>query len=119
VKTSKPHRKRVKYYDDPGHVPESTFSCYRRMRLLTNDDGWRRLARGIDRACEKHTFHLAAFVFMPGHVRLLVWPQAPAAPIGPLLQGNEGNRSPPGGRFSLIPGGQVDVFGQRESARSS
>gem|GEM_PF-5915918 len=29
------------------------------------------------------------------------------------------NRSQPGGRFSLIPGGQVHVFGQPVSARSS
>jgi len=31
----------------------------------------------------------------------------------------EGNRSQPGGRFSLIPGGQVHVFGRPVSARSS
>jgi len=31
----------------------------------------------------------------------------------------EGNRSQPGGRFSLIAGGQVHLFGQRVSARSS
>ena len=30
------HRKRVRYYDEPGHCHELTFSCYRRLPLLTN-----------------------------------------------------------------------------------
>ena len=34
------HRKRVRHYNEPGHCHELTFSCYRRMPLLTNDD-WR------------------------------------------------------------------------------
>jgi hypothetical protein len=36
-----PHRKRVKHYHQPGEFHELTFSCYRRMPLLTNDL-WRR-----------------------------------------------------------------------------
>jgi len=36
------HRKRVKHFDEPGHCHELTFSCYRRMSLLTNNV-WRRM----------------------------------------------------------------------------
>ncbi len=31
------HRKKVKHSQEPGNPRELTFSCYRRMRLLTND----------------------------------------------------------------------------------
>jgi len=80
-----PHRKQVKHYDEPGHVHELTFSCYRRLPLLTNDDWRGRFARAIDRAMERQRFQLAAFVFMPEHVHLLVWPQSPTSRISRML----------------------------------
>ena len=69
-----PPRKRVKHFHEPGDFHELTFSCYRRLPLLTND-AWRRyLACSIDDALTAEAFHLLAFVFMPEHVHLLVWP---------------------------------------------
>lgn len=66
--------KTIKHYHEPGYLHELTFSCYRQMKLLTND-AWRRyLARSIDEASEQFRFHLVAFVFMPEHVHLLVLP---------------------------------------------
>jgi putative transposase len=54
---------------------ELTFSCYRQMKLLTND-AWRRyLARSIDEAGEQFRFNLVAFVLMPEHVHLLAFPE--------------------------------------------
>jgi putative transposase len=44
------------------------------MALLTNDDWRRSLAGAIDRANEQHGMQLAAFVFMPEHVHLLIIP---------------------------------------------
>ncbi len=42
-----PHRKTIKHYHEPGDFHELTFSCYRRMPLLTND-AWRGdFARGL------------------------------------------------------------------------
>ena len=69
-----PHRKQVRHYHEPGHLHEFTFSCYRRMSLLTNDDWRERLARAIDAAGEEKRFPLLAFVFMPNHVHLLTNP---------------------------------------------
>ena len=44
------------------------------MPLLTNDL-WRQwLAKSIEDAAQTHEFHLNAFVFMPEHVHLLIWP---------------------------------------------
>ena len=68
------YRKTIKHYHEPGDLHELTFSCYRRMPLLTND-AWRgHLARNLDGALVGEQFHLVAFVFMPEHVHLLVWP---------------------------------------------
>jgi putative transposase len=67
------HRKTIKHYHEPGDLHELTFSCYRRLPLLTND-GWRtHLSRAIDNACQRLGCRLAAFVYMPEHVHLLVW----------------------------------------------
>jgi hypothetical protein len=64
-----PHRKTVRHFEEPGHLHELTFSCYRRMPLLTNDDWRRRLERGlchraIDWKWSSARFYLAD---VPGH----------------------------------------------------
>jgi putative transposase len=71
----KPHKyKTIKHYHEPGDLHELTFSCYRQTKLLTND-AWRKyLSRSIDEAGEQFRFNLIAFVFMPEHVHLLVFP---------------------------------------------
>lgn len=80
-----PHRKRVKHYDQRGEIHELTFSCYRRLPLL--EDDWRReqLTLSIDRACQKQGWQLTAFVYMPEHVHLLVFPQRANAKVSKLL----------------------------------
>ncbi|MEM8735994.1 MAG: transposase, partial [Planctomycetota bacterium] len=64
---------------------ELTFSCYRRLPLL--DDQWRleQLSLSIDRATSKHGWQLAAFVFMPEHVHLLVYPTQSWARVDQLI----------------------------------
>lgn len=70
---SQPHRNQIKHFHEPGDIHELTFSCYRRMPLLTNN-AWRtKLSRCIDEACQSLGCHLAAFVYMPEHVHLLLW----------------------------------------------
>jgi putative transposase len=68
------HRKSVKFYHEPGDFHALTFSCYHRMPLLTND-AWRvHLSNSIEGSLSACEFHLIAFVFMPEHVHLLVYP---------------------------------------------
>ena len=70
--------KTIRHYHEPGDCHELTFSCFHRMPLLTND-AWRQcLAESIDSALDDHGLLLSAFVFMPEHVHLLVWPKDPA-----------------------------------------
>jgi putative transposase len=81
-----PHRKRVRHYHDSGHCHELTFSCYRRLPLLTNN-AWRALlSNAIDAAIERHGYHLTAFVYMPEHVHLLLFPGRDASCIDHLLK---------------------------------
>jgi putative transposase len=79
------HRKKVKHYHELGDVHELTFSCYRRMPILTNNTWRRYLAESISEACRLHRFRLGAFVFMPEHVHLLVLPEMPEPNIGDFL----------------------------------
>ncbi len=86
MKQTTGHRKRIRHYHDPGHVHELTFSCYQRWPLLTNDPWREMLAESVDRAMEGHRYRLAAFVFMPEHVHLIVYPLAEAGTIDALLK---------------------------------
>ena len=80
------HRKRVKHYDEPGRCHELTFSCYRRMPLLTNDP-WRELfCQALDGAIERHKYQTFAFVLMPEHVHLLVQPSTDGSGVSSLLK---------------------------------
>src|SRR5262245_33144976 len=71
--TSGPHRKRIRHYHEPGDIHELTFSCYRRRPLLSNNPWHAKLSKCIDAACADLECYLAAFVYMPEHVHLLIW----------------------------------------------
>ncbi len=77
--------KQVKHYHEPGDVHELTFSCYHRLPLLTNDIWQHYLAKSIDHACLDRHFRLVAFVFMPEHVHLLVFPEELQPDLGTFI----------------------------------
>ena len=81
------HRKTVQHFDFSGHARELTFSCYQRMALLVNDHWRKLLSQSIYRAIEKQGFDLLAFVYMPSHVHLLVFPKSPSSKVDRLLYG--------------------------------
>ena len=80
------HRKRIKHFDDPSHLRELTFSCYDRRPLLTSDLWREMLSRAIDAANDRHNWRLTAFVYMPEHVHLLVFPLPNASKAECLLR---------------------------------
>jgi putative transposase len=82
---NQPHRKLIKHFHEPGHFHEFTFSCYLRQPLLTNDSWQQQLSRSIDQANREQSFQLVAFVYMPEHVHLLVYPTLPEPDIGLYL----------------------------------
>ncbi len=79
------HRKTVRHFHEVGHLHELTFSCYRRMPLLTNDTWRKHLAQCIEAACQEAAVELVGFVFMPEHVHLLVYPTTPNPSISRYL----------------------------------
>jgi putative transposase len=80
------YRKRVTHFNEPGHYHELTFSCFRRLPLLTDDVCRELLSHSIDQAMERHHYQLVAFVYMPTHVHLLTFPEAEASSIDQLLR---------------------------------
>ncbi|MBD3675853.1 MAG: transposase [Planctomycetaceae bacterium] len=70
----KQKRKRIKHLHTPGDCHELTFSCYQNRSLLT-EDRWRlKFCRQLERANLAYQMELIAFVVMPNHVHLLVYP---------------------------------------------
>jgi len=80
------HRKKVQHFNEPGHFHELTFSCYKRLPLLTNETWLCMLTDSIDLAMRRHGYFLIAFVYMPEHLHLMVFPQAAASGIDQLLK---------------------------------
>ncbi len=68
------HRKKLKRYDIPCNAHHLTFSCFKLQPFLKDDSICRALADVIIKSKEKYGFHLWAYVFMPEHVHLLIWP---------------------------------------------
>jgi putative transposase len=68
------HRKTCKRYNNPGDAHALTFSCFRRQAFLSKDGSRQWLIEAVDRARRMHRFHVWAYVIMPEHAHLLVWP---------------------------------------------
>jgi putative transposase len=69
-----PYRKSCKRYNEPGHAHALTVSCFRRRPFLSKDRSREWLVEALDRARTLHAFHLWAYVIMPEHAHVLVWP---------------------------------------------
>jgi putative transposase len=72
--------------NEPGHVHELTFSCYRRFAFLKAERTCEWLADSINKARIRHDFCLWAYVFMPEHVHLLIVPKTPKYDMEKILK---------------------------------
>ncbi|NOZ23829.1 MAG: hypothetical protein GXP25_22350, partial [Planctomycetes bacterium] len=79
-------RKTVTHFNEPGHAHELTFSCFQRRSFLTKDRTRQYLAEAILKAKQKHQFDVWAYVFMPEHVHLLIWPRKDGYSISQILR---------------------------------
>ena len=73
-------------YNIPGHAHELTFSCYRRYAFLKAERTCTWLAEAIERARQSQAFWLWAFVFMPDHVHLILYPYQEKYDMGRILE---------------------------------
>ena len=78
-------RKKVRHYDLPGDAHFLTFSCFHRLPLLSKDRTRKWLVDAIHNARKKHSFDLWAWVMMPEHVHLLIYPRANDSKISDVL----------------------------------
>ena len=78
-------RKRCQRYDDPGHAHELTFSCYRRLPLLSRDRTREWLVEAIEDARGRERFDLWAYVIMPEHVHVLIHPREHGYEVSRIL----------------------------------
>jgi putative transposase len=61
--------------EQEGHVRFLTFSCYRRLPLLDNDGIRTLFIERLQAVTREHLVRLLAWVIMPEHVHLLVFPE--------------------------------------------
>jgi putative transposase len=78
--------KTCRRYNEPGHAHELTFSCYRRLPLLSKDRTRQWFVDALDRARKLHRFDLWAFVIMPEHAHILLMPQSNPYDISAVLK---------------------------------
>ncbi len=79
-------RKVRRSYDEPGHVRELTFSCYHRLPLLSKDRSRQWFVEALDLARRQLGFELWAYVIMPEHAHVLVFPLRPDCRVSRFLK---------------------------------
>jgi putative transposase len=73
-----PHRKPFRSFNTPGHAHELTFSRFRRLPLLSRDRTRQWFLDALDAARHRRNLALWAYVIMPEHVHVIVWPRETA-----------------------------------------
>src|SRR5271167_3225186 len=66
--------KRRRRYPEPGQPRELTFSCFRRFRFLERERTREWFREALQAAQAKCGYRIWAYVLMPEHVHLLVYP---------------------------------------------
>jgi putative transposase len=79
-------RKTRKVLNEPGHAHELTFTCYHRIPLLCKDRTRQWFVEALDRARAQHHFSIWAYVVMPEHAHVLVFPRNPTYDMSKVLQ---------------------------------
>jgi putative transposase len=79
------NRKRCHRYNDPGVAHSLTFSCFQGKPFLSRDRSRMWLIEALSAARENHHFDLWAYVIMPEHIHLIVYPRETKYSIGQFL----------------------------------
>ena len=78
-------KRRVRY-NEPGQPRELTFSCYRHFAFLGRDRTREWFCAALDEARTEFAYQLWAYVVMPEHVHLLVYPDDAPELMSAFLQ---------------------------------
>src|SRR5262245_44028610 len=77
--------KTCKRENEPGDAHALTFSCFHRQPFLSRERSCRWMIDAIEKARRRHHFHLWAYVLMPEHVHLFIFPVKPPYSISAIL----------------------------------
>lgn len=80
------YRKLRRLSDVPGEAHELTFSCYRRLKMFSRDRTRCWLIEALGAARRRHGFELWAYVIMPEHVHVLLYPNRDEYDTGAIRQ---------------------------------
>jgi putative transposase len=80
-----PKRKTCHRHNDPGDAHSLTFSCFQGRPFLSRDRSRMWLIEALRAALEQHHFDLWAYVVMPEHVHLIVYPRETRYSISKFL----------------------------------
>ncbi|MCI0380245.1 MAG: hypothetical protein L0215_21885 [Gemmataceae bacterium] len=69
--------KRVRSFNNPGEAHELTFSCFHGLQLLSKDRARQWFISAMRNARRDLKLSIWAYVIMPEHVHLIVWPHEP------------------------------------------
>ena len=105
-------RTRRKVFDEQGHAHLLTFTCYKRRRFFSNDAACKLFLECLDAARKRHGFQVWAYVVMPEHVHILVWPGPDGVMVAVILQSI---KQPVSARLKLLmppnlPGGKFRLW---------
>ena len=78
-------RKLRRNSDDATVAHALTFSCYRGQPFLSRERPCLWLVDALDRARKRYALDVWAYVFMPNHVHLILWPPTDAFRVHALL----------------------------------
>jgi putative transposase len=81
-----PIRKTCKRWNWPWNAHELTFSCLGRRAFFTKDRTREYFVQAVAQAKARHRFHVWAYVIMPEHVHLVIWPARENYCISEILQ---------------------------------
>ena len=68
------HRRTVRFQNVPGEAHYLTISCFQERSFLSRDRTRQYVIDALEKARERFHFHLWAYVIMPNHVHLLLFP---------------------------------------------
>jgi len=78
-------RKTCVRYNEPWHAHSLTFSSYQRGPLFRNERACRIVVACVEAARIRHEFDIWAYVLMPEHVHLVIWPRNEVYSISSIL----------------------------------
>jgi REP element-mobilizing transposase RayT len=78
--------KTCRRYNTPGDVHVLTFNCFHGQAFLSKDRTRLWLVDSLDRARKRLEFDIWAYVIMPEHRHILVFPRTPAYSISQILE---------------------------------